>query len=51
MAGRAHFFPEKDPSGRETGVYKAALILTPTTDKPLDDLIKPVPPDPNPYLY
>ncbi len=45
VTGRVHFF--QVPSTRE---YKTAVILYPTAEQPMDELMKVVPPDPNPFL-
>jgi uncharacterized membrane protein YcgQ (UPF0703/DUF1980 family) len=46
VTGRVHFFNRPG-----TGEYKTAVILYPTADEPLDDLIKVVPPVSDPFLY
>jgi hypothetical protein len=45
VTGRVHFFNRPG-----TNEYKTAVILYPTPEQPMDDLIKIVPPDPNPFL-
>jgi hypothetical protein len=46
VTGRVHFFKRPD-----TGGYVTALILYPTSDQPLDQLIKVIAPPDNPFLF
>ena len=45
VKGRIHFFQK--PGGNE---YITALILYPTKEEPLDQIVKIIPPPPSPYL-
>ena len=45
VTGRVQFVQRKDRPGE----YATALILSPTEERPLGELVKIVPPDPNPY--
>jgi hypothetical protein len=45
VTGRVHFFNRPG-----TNEYFTALVLYPTEAQPLDELIKVIPPDPNPFL-
>jgi hypothetical protein len=45
VRGIVHF--EQAPGGRE---YITELILNPTPDEPLDQLVKIIPPPSNPFL-
>jgi hypothetical protein len=46
VTGRVHFFHRPD-----TGGYVTALILYPTSDQPLDQLIQVINPPDNPFLF
>ncbi len=47
VTGRVHFY--QSPPG--SGSWTPALILYPTPQQPLEELVKVVPVDPNPYVY
>jgi uncharacterized membrane protein YraQ (UPF0718 family) len=45
VTGRVQFYQTPN------GAFHTAVIVTPTEREPLDKVIEPVPPDPNPFVY